>query len=66
MMYLSQDGYQLIQAKLDGLTADCSVGLFAKSEDDLKRQVIVIGNRIEDLKKLVNRVVEPDGPGFPA
>jgi hypothetical protein len=65
-MYLSPEGYQLLKAKLDGLTKDCHIGVFATSKDDAVRQVIVIGSRIEDLKKVVDSVVQLDGPVGPA
>ena len=65
-MYISTAGYQLLKAKLDGLTSDCHIGVFAKSQDDAVRQVIVIGSRIEDLKKIVDQEVRVDGPVGPA
>lgn len=61
-MFISEDGYRLIKAKLDGLTLDCQRAAGAGTRDSAVRQTLVIGNRIEDLKKVIDREVYLDGP----
>lgn len=63
-MYITEDGYRLIRARLDSLTLDCQVAAKAKTKDSAVRQALVVGNRIEDVKKLLDDQVylgPPDG-----
>ena len=61
-MYISEDGYRLIRARLEGLTLDCQKAAGAGTRDSAVRQTLVIGNRIEDLKKTLDQQVHLGGP----